>query len=81
MQPIIMLVPYVDCFFFYYVLNRFDGVIVNLLASSVADSGLKLQSCQTKHYKIDVCCFFGKHATKRSKILVWHDPTRELLFK
>ena len=77
--------------FFNYVLHRFNGVIVSVLTSSVADNVLKPRSGQTKDYKIDICCFFGKHAALRSKILVCsesgecvrvegHNITHELLF-
>jgi hypothetical protein len=41
-----------------YVLNIDHIVMVTMLASSVVDHGFKLQSCQTKDYKIGICCMF-----------------------
>jgi hypothetical protein len=46
------------------------GVMVSVLVSSAVDHGFEPHSGQTKDYKIDICCFFGKHAALRSKILV-----------
>ena len=34
--------------------------MVTMLASSVVDHGFKPQSCQTKDYKIGICCMFTK---------------------
>ena len=42
--------------------NRIDGVMVSVLASSVVDRGFEHQSGQTKDYKIGICCFCAKHA-------------------
>ena len=43
--------------------------MVSVLASSALDRGLKLQSGQSKDYKIGtcICCFSAKHATLRRK--------------
>ena len=51
--------------------NRFSGVIVNVLASSVVDRGLEPRSGQTKHYKIGICCFSAKHTALRKKSKDW----------
>ena len=55
----------------YYItlVNRIDGVMVSVLASSVVDRGFEPQSGQTKDYKIGMCCFCAKHAalTRKSK--------------
>jgi len=36
-----------------------------MLASSAVDRGFEPQSCQTKDYKIGICCFSAKHAALR----------------
>jgi hypothetical protein len=36
-----------------------------VLASSAVDRGLELRSCQTKDYKIGMCCFSTKQAAIR----------------
>jgi hypothetical protein len=41
--------------------------MINRLASSEVESGLKPQSGQTIDYEIDNCCFSAKHAALRSK--------------
>ena len=41
--------------------------MVSMLASSAVDHGFEPGSCQTKDYKIDICCFSTKHAGKRAK--------------
>ena len=46
---------------------RFGGIMVSVLASSAVDRGFEPQSGQTKDYKIDICCFPGKHTTLRCK--------------
>ena len=47
--------------------NRIGGVMVSVLASSVVDHGFKPWSCQTKDFKIGICCFSAKHAAIRRK--------------
>jgi hypothetical protein len=37
--------------------NRIGSVMVSMLASSAIDCGYELRSCQTKEYKIGICCF------------------------
>jgi hypothetical protein len=37
------------------------------MASSVIDCGYELRSCQTKEYKIGICCFSAKNAALRRK--------------
>jgi hypothetical protein len=43
------------------------GIMVNMLVSSVVDHGFKPKLCQTKDYKIGICCFSAKHAPLRRK--------------
>ena len=50
-----------DCF------GRIGGVMLSVLASSVADRGFEPRSGQTKDYKIGICCFSAKHAALRRK--------------
>jgi hypothetical protein len=38
-------------------INRIDGVIIIVLASSAVDVGCDLELGQTKTYKIGICCF------------------------
>jgi hypothetical protein len=45
--------------------------MVSVLASSAVDRGFERRSGQTKDYKIDICCFFAKHAALRSKSKDW----------
>ena len=47
--------------------------MVNMLASSAVDRGLKPQSGQSKDYKIGtcICCFSAKHAALRRKSKDW----------
>jgi hypothetical protein len=40
-------------------------------ASSVVDHGLEPWLCQTKDYKIGICCFSAKHAALRRKSKDW----------
>ena len=69
------------------------GVMVSVFASSVVDRGFQPRSCQTKDYKVGICCFSAKHAALRSKskdwlarnqnnVSEWSDISiRELLFQ
>ena len=41
--------------------------MVNILALSVVDRGLKPWSGQSKDYKISICCFSAKHIASRRK--------------
>jgi cytochrome b subunit of formate dehydrogenase len=52
-------------------LNRIDGVMASVLASSVVDRGFDPWSGQTKDYKIGICCFSAKHAVFRRKNTDW----------
>jgi hypothetical protein len=45
--------------------------MVSVLASGAIDCGYELRSCQTKEYKIDVCCFSAKNAALRRKSKDW----------
>jgi hypothetical protein len=47
--------------------NYIGSVMVSVLASSVIDCGYELWSCQTKEYKIGICCFSAKNAALRRK--------------
>jgi len=47
-------------------IHHIGGMIVSALASSAAvDRGFETRSCQTKDYKIGICCFTVKNATLR----------------
>jgi short-subunit dehydrogenase len=48
-----------------------SGVMVSVLAPSVIDRGFDPRSDQTKHYAIDMCCFFAKHAALRRMSKDW----------
>ena len=52
-------------------MNRIDGVMVSVLASSVVDREFEPRSGQIKDYKIDICCFPAKHAALRRKNKDW----------
>jgi hypothetical protein len=41
--------------------------MVSVLASSAIDCGYEPRSCQTKEYKIGICCFSAKNAALRKK--------------
>ena len=43
------------------------GVMVSMLATSAVDCGFEPRSCQTKDFKIGICCFSAKHAALRRK--------------
>ena len=51
--------------------NRLDGVTVIIIASRAVDCELEFRSCQTKDYKISICCFSDNHATLRRNITDW----------
>jgi hypothetical protein len=68
----------IDCF----KVNRINGLMVSVLASSVVDCGFVLASSlvdcgfeprsgQTKNYEIGICCFAAKHAALRRKGKDW----------
>ena len=61
----------------YPLLNRICGVMVSVLTSSVADRGFETRPCQTKDYKIGICCFFSKHAAFRRKSKDWLSRNRD----
>ena len=54
-----------------YKYNRIGGIMVGVLASSVADRGFEPRSGQTKDYEIGICCFSTKHAALRRKSKDW----------
>ena len=39
--------------------------MISVFASSVVDREFESRSCQTKDYKIGICCFFANHASIR----------------
>jgi hypothetical protein len=51
--------------------KRIGGVMVSVLAASAVGRVFEPQSCQTKDYKIDMCCFFAKQAEIRRKSKDW----------
>ena len=51
--------------------------MVNVLASSVAESGIKPWSGQMKDYKIGIFCFPAKHTTLRRKSKDWLARNRD----
>jgi len=51
--------------------NCISGVMLSVLFSSVVDRGFELQSYQTEHYKIGICCFSDKHTALRRKSKDW----------
>jgi len=48
-------------------INRIGGVMVSFFSSSAVDRGLEPQRGQTKHYKINICCFSAKHTAFKEK--------------
>jgi hypothetical protein len=58
---------------FYCILitNNIGGVMVSIFYSSAIDHGFGPRSCQTKDYKICICCFSAKHAALRRKNKDW----------
>jgi len=45
--------------------------MVSVLTSNVIDCGLETWFCQTKDYKIGICCFSAKQASLKSKSIDW----------
>ena len=45
--------------------------MVRLLVSSAVDRGVEPWLCQTKDYKIGICCFSAKHTALRRKSKDW----------
>ena len=45
--------------------------MISVLASSAVDRGFEARSCQTKDYKIDICCFSAKHTALSKKSKDW----------
>jgi hypothetical protein len=45
--------------------------MISVLTSNAVDRGLKPLSCQTKDYKIGICCFSAKHTALRRKSKDW----------
>jgi hypothetical protein len=50
------------------------GVMVIVLAWSVVDRVFEPRSCQTKDYKIGICCFSAKYVALRRKSEDWLAP-------
>ena len=51
--------------------TRIDGVIVNILASSVIDRRFEPQTSQTKDYANGICCFSARHTSLRRMCKDW----------
>ena len=45
--------------------------MVSMLAQSTVDRGFDTRPCQTKDYKIVICCLSANHATLRRKNKDW----------
>ena len=54
-----------------YPVNRINGVIACVLASSVVDHGFESGQPQTKDYETGICCFSAKQAALRKKSKDW----------
>ena len=52
-------------------ISLYLAFMVSVLASSAIDCGYELRSCQTKEYKIGICCFSAKNAALRRKSKDW----------
>ena len=48
-------------------MNRIDGAMVSVLASSAIDRGFEPQSGEINYYEIDICCFSAKHTALSGK--------------
>ena len=46
-------------------------MVSGLASSAVVDRGIDPRSCQTKDYKIDICCFSARYAALRRKSKDW----------
>ena len=51
--------------------NHISDVMVNMVTSCAVDRGFGPQLCQTKDYKIGICCFYAKHTALRKKSKNW----------
>jgi hypothetical protein len=78
---------------YHFIINRINGVMVNVSARSWVRGGCESRSGQIKDYKISMCCFSAKHAALKSmskdwlaqnkdNVSEWSDmSTRGLLFQ
>ena len=57
--------------------NHLRGVMVSMLASSVADRCFEPQSGQAKDYKMGMCCISAKHAVLRRQSKDWLDRNHD----
>ena len=48
-----------------------DGIMVNMLVSSVVDYEFKPRTGPTNDYRIGICCFSAKHTLLRRKSKDW----------
>ena len=48
-----------------FMMSCIGGILVLMFTSNVADIGFQSGSCQTKNYKIGICCFSAKHIVLR----------------
>ena len=53
----------------------------SMLASSAVERGFEPRSCQTKDYKIGICCFSAKHAALRRKSKDWLTRNQDNVFE
>ena len=54
-----------------------SSVMISMLVSSSVDLGIEPWTCQTKSYKIGICCFSAKQAALRSKSKDWLAQNRD----
>ena len=54
-----------------FMMSCIGGILVLMFTSNVADIGFQSGSCQTKNYKIGICCFSAKHIVLRWRSKEW----------
>ena len=52
-------------------ISLYLAFMASVLASRAIYCGYELRSCQTKEYKIGICCFFARNAALRRKSKDW----------
>ena len=52
---------------YHFIINRVDGVMVNVSGRLWVRDGCEPRSGHSKDYAISICCFSAKHAALRSK--------------
>ena len=53
--------------------------MVNVLASSVVARGFEPRSCQTKDFKIGICCFTAEHVALGRKSKDWFTRNQDTM--